>query len=134
MHKLILLFVSAAALGACTIRVNEDDEDWQDWEEERGPRTQEERAADACDPYCIELISCDVLSDRAFENCRSLCVDRFSDDEARVTSGTACVRAAECQAEAAEECSGHPLPGIFGEGTIPEDNSGAAGSQNGGDD
>lgn len=133
MHKLILLFVSATALSACTIRVNEDD-DWDDDWDEEGPRTEEERAADTCDPYCIELIACDVLSDRAFESCRTLCVDRFSEDEAGVTSGTTCVRAAECREEAAAACEGHPLPGIFSESQDPDADSGAAGSQNGDND
>lgn len=133
LHKLILLFGSSLALSACTIRVSENDNGWdEDWDEgQESPPTQEERAADVCDPYCIELIGCGALSDKAFVSCRSLCMDRFADHEAAVTSGTACVEAARCEPEAAQGCIGDPLPGVLD--ATPHGDLGAAGSRNGGD-
>jgi hypothetical protein len=133
MNKLLMILGFSAALSACDIEWHDDP--WDDeWDDET---TLEERAADTCDAYCMELVECGALSDSAFVSCRDHCIASYEADEEEVYDGCACVMEAECDAEEANECEDAPLPGVFPDpdgtgGTTASGGSSSGGSGDGG--
>ncbi len=109
----ISLSLATASVVGCSIEVNEGHSDWDDeWYDD----TIEERAADACQPYCLRLIGCEVLSDSSFSACVELCEERYIEDEDTVEAGCACVSNAACDEQEALDCEGDPIPDVWSDG------------------
>lgn len=120
MRKILISIAFLALTAGCNVVVHEGDAH-DDWDEDNSPN-------DICDPYCLELIECGVLSDTAFRGCRDICVEKFHENEHEVEEGSACVLDARCDAVEANACEGAPLPGVFPGGSAEESFGGAGGS------
>ncbi len=131
MKKWAFISLSLAVFSAigCSIEVNEGHDDWNDdgWSDE----TARERAQDACQPYCLRLIGCEVLSDSSFSACTDLCEERFLDNEDEVASGCSCVSSAQCDVDDAQRCDGDPIPDVWTDG---DDALGGGNDDTSGDD
>jgi len=97
----------------CSIEIQEGQGKWNDWEEES---TVAERATDACQPYCLRLIACGVLSDSSLSACTDLCEQRYIEDEETVAEGCECISESACESDEVEECSGDPIPDVWTDG------------------
>jgi hypothetical protein len=118
---------------ACEVRVHEhSDFDDEHWSDDDFDSDSEAEAEATCEPYCLELIDCGVLGDKALSSCLSLCSEKFEENEVRVSAGCSCVIEASCDSSEATACTADPIPGLW-----PDDddgNSGSGGAANGGAD
>lgn len=129
---ILVSLMGAWAFTGCYIEVDEPGDEWAHWDDDVHQPSLQERAREACEPYCLKLIQCDAISDSSLAACLDLCVDRYKKDEYEVSAGCTCVDQRSCEDPQIANCEGDPIPGVWDDG-MPDLDPGLGGASGDGD-